>query len=357
MSRRKIRTESYNRDERSTIIHTLTNQKRSRDKKKVINKKILAKYTRPDWRKSIWQVANSFIPYIMLAVLMYFSLSVSYWLTLALAIPAAGFMIRIFIIFHDCGHGSFFPSRRANNIIGFIAGLITFAPYYHWNHKHAIHHASSGDLDRRGMGDVWTLTVKEYQNLPKRERLTYNIFRNPLIMLLIGPIYMFLFYNRFVTGNASARERYYVYATNLGLLTIALTAGATIGFKAYLLIQLPIIIIGGIAGVWLFYVQHQFDGVYWARNAEWDFHDAAIEGSSFYKLPRVLQWFSGNIGFHHVHHLSSRIPNYYLELCHKEIPEFQKIKPLTVRESIKCVKYRLWDEENNRLVGYNYLSS
>jgi len=266
-------------------------------------------------------------------------------------------MVRIFIIFHDCGHGSFFPSRRANTITGFIAGLLTFAPFYHWNHKHAIHHATSGDLDRRGMGDVWTLTVKEYQTIPKRERFMYHIFRNPVMMLIIGPIYMFLIYNRFVTGEATSRERYYVYATNLGLLSLVIIFSALIGLKAYLMIQLPVIIFGGMGGIWLFYVQHQFDGIYWARHDEWDFQNAALEGSSFYKLPKVLQWFSGNIGFHHVHHLSSRIPNYYLESCHNEIPEFQNIKPLTVLSSLKCINYRLWDEENNRLVGYNYLKS
>jgi len=283
---------------------------------------------------------------------MYFSLSISYWLTLALAIPAGGFMVRIFIIFHDCGHGSFFPSRRANSIIGFIAGLLTFAPYNHWNHKHAIHHATSGDLDRRGMGDVWTMTVKEYQNASRGERIWYQIFRNPLMMLVIGPLYMFLIYNRFVTGKAPLRERLYVYATNLGILALILTTSFFIGIKAYILIQLPIIMIGGMGGVWLFYVQHQFDGVYWARHNEWEFQDAAVEGSSFYKLPKILQFFSGSIGFHHVHHLSSRIPNYNLEACHNEIPEFQKIRPLTLSSSIKCATFRLWDEENNKLVGY-----
>jgi omega-6 fatty acid desaturase (delta-12 desaturase) len=282
---------------------------------------------------------------------MYFSLSVSYWLTIALAIPAAGFVVRIFIIFHDCGHGSFFSSRRANNILGFISGLVTFAPYYHWNHKHAMHHASSGDLDRRGIGDVWTLTVREYEVLSKWERLKYRLFRNPLVMFLIGPVYMFLINNRFVNGKANARERFYVYWTNLGIVVMAIIASVVIGLKAYLLIQLPIIIIAGTAGVWLFYVQHQFEGVYWARHENWDFQHAALQGSSFYRLPKVLQWFSGNIGFHHVHHLSSRIPNYYLESCHEALPEFQNVKPLTLWASFKCMKYRLWDEENNKLVG------
>ncbi len=298
------------------------------------------------------QILNSFIPYFALLVLMYFSLSISYWLTLLLAIPAAGFMVRIFIIFHDCGHGSFFSSRRANTIVGFIAGLFTFAPYNHWNHKHAIHHATSGDLDRRGMGDVWTLTVKEYQELSKGERLWYQIFRNPFMMLVIGPIYMFLIYNRFVTGNPASKERFYVYSTNLGIVVLILISSFVIGLKAYLLIQLPIIMIGGMAGIWLFYVQHQFEDVYWERHDQWNYQRAALQGSSFYKLPKLLQFFSGNIGFHHIHHLSARIPNYNLEACHREIPEFQKIKPLTFLPSLKCLTFRLWDEDNNRLVGY-----
>ena len=292
---------------------------------------------------------------MMLVTAMYFSLTISYWLTLILAIPAAGFMVRIFIIFHDCGHGSFFASRRINTLIGFVAGLITFAPYYHWNHKHAVHHATSGDLDRRGMGDVWTLTVREYQELSKKDRFVYQFFRNPLVMLLLGPPYMFLISNRFVTGKATARDRYYVYATNLALAGMIIIAGLTIGVKAYLLIQLPIIMIGGGAGIWLFYVQHQFEDVYWARQEHWDYQQAAIQGSSFYKLPKVLQWFSGNIGFHHVHHFSARIPNYNLELCHNELPAFRNVKPLTLSASLKCIKYRLWDEENNRLVGYKDL--
>jgi omega-6 fatty acid desaturase (delta-12 desaturase) len=341
--------------ERRFTIHTQIEQQTTVKNDPIIDKKLLAKFARPSWRKGIWQIINSFIPYFTLIVLMYYSLSISFWLTLALAIPAAGFMVRIFIIFHDCGHGSFFPSRRANNITGYIAGLFTFAPYIHWNHKHAVHHASSGDLDRRGMGDVWTLTVKEYQELSRGERIWYQIFRNPLMMLVIGPFYMFLIYNRFVTGKPPLRERYYVYATNLGILALVLISSLFIGFKAYLLIQLPIIMIGGSAGVWLFYVQHQFDGVYWARHQEWDFEHAAVLGSSYYKLPKILQFFSGNIGFHHIHHLSSRIPNYNLESCHNEIPEFQKIKPLTFSSSMKCAKFRLWDEKNNQLVGYEIL--
>jgi omega-6 fatty acid desaturase (delta-12 desaturase) len=337
------------------MINTLTEPHSTTEKKQVIDKKTLARFMRPDRRKSLWQVKNSFIPYIILLIAMYFSLNLSYWLTMVLVIPTAGFFVRIFIIFHDCGHGAFFRSRHANNILGYIAGVITFVPYYHWNHKHARHHASAGDLDRRGIGDVWTLTIKEYQALSKWERLKYKIYRNPLIMLLIGPVYLFLINSRFVIGEANHKERYYVYWTNLAILVMALIAIAVIGIKAYLLIQLPVVIFAGAAGVWLFYVQHQFEGVYWDRHEKWDFQKAALKGSSFYQLPKVLQWFSGNIGFHHVHHLSSRIPNYYLESCHKQIPEFQNVKPVTLFASLKSLKYRLWDEVNMKLVGFGYL--
>ena len=286
---------------------------------------------------------------------MYYTLNLSYLLTLVLAIPTAGFMVRIFIIFHDCGHGSFFPSRRANTILGFIAGLFTLTPYDHWNHKHAMHHASCADLDRRGMGDIWTVTVNEYKEMSRWERFGYILFRNPLVMFIIGPAFLFLIQNRFVTGKATSRERYYVYTTNLGILALVILFSFLIGFKALAMIILPVILIGCTAGVWLFYVQHQFEDVYWARHDKWSFQDAALEGSSFYKLPKILQWFSGNIGFHHIHHLSSRIPNYNLESCHNEIPEFQDIKPLTLASSLKCINFRLWDEDNNRLVGYEAL--
>lgn len=286
---------------------------------------------------------------------MYLSLNISYWLTIALALPAAGLMVRIFIIFHDCGHGSFFKSKRANSIIGFISGVFTLFPYYHWTHRHAQHHAAAGDLDRRGIGDIWTLTVKEYMTLSKWERFKYILYRNPVIMMFFGPLYLYLFNNRFIVGKTNSRERFYVYTTNLAILVIAFTISLIFGIEAYFLIILPINFIAGAAGVWLFYVQHQFEDVYWDHNADWDFQKAAIEGSSYYQLPKVLQWFSGNIGFHHVHHLSSRIPNYYLESCHNHLPEFRNVKPITLLSSLKTLKYRLWDEESRKLVGFDYL--
>jgi omega-6 fatty acid desaturase (delta-12 desaturase) len=295
-----------------------------------ISKETIAKYARSDSRLSTLQIINSFIPYFVLVTLMYFSLNLSYLLTLLLAIPAAGFMIRIFIIFHDCGHGSFFRSKKLNAIVGFIAGIITFVPYHHWTHKHAIHHATCSDLDRRGMGDVWTLTVKEYEALSKRDRFWYRINRNPFMMFLIGPVYMFLINNRFVNGSAKKRERRSVYWTNISIAAIVVLLSLLIG------------------------VQHQFEGVYWDRHENWDFHQAAIEGSSFFKLPKILQWFSGNIGYHHVHHLSSRIPNYHLQLCHEQIPAFRRVKPITLRSSLKSLKFRLWDEEDACLVGFDY---
>jgi acyl-lipid omega-6 desaturase (Delta-12 desaturase) len=306
-----------------------------------------------DTRRSLWQLINSAVPYAVLLILMYFSLSVSYWLTLALAVVASGFMVRIFIIFHDAGHGSFFTSQRANDITGIITGIVTFTPYYAWRHSHAIHHATSGDLDRRGVGDVWTMTVAEYVAAPRTTRAVYRFFRFPVVTMGLGPLFMFLISHRlYDTSTTEAREKHSVVYTNLALLLIVVVAALTIGLDKYILIQLPIVWIGGAAGVWMFYVQHQFEGMVWEHHDKWDYVTAALVGSSFYKLPQPLQWFTGNIGFHHIHHLSPRIPNYYLEPCHKSDPMFQAVKPLTLRSSLKSLSLRLWDEQQHRLVGF-----
>ena len=257
----------------------------------------VSSYQSPDLRRSLWQIVNTFVPYIVLWVLMVSSLEVSYWLTLALAVPAAGFLVRIFIFFHDCGHGSFFKSQRANDILGIITGILTFTPYYAWRHAHAIHHATAGNLDRRGVGDIWSLTVQEYLAAPTWKRLAYRIFRFPPVTFLIGPIVVFLVLQRFPLGEKAPRERMSVWATDLALLGVAALVSAFIGLRAYLLIQIPVMVIAGTVGVWLFYVQHQFEGVYWERHANWDFVTSAMQGASFYRLPKVLQWFSGNIGF------------------------------------------------------------
>ncbi len=317
----------------------------------------VAHYQQPDPVRSLWQVANTLVPYAILWYLMVRSLAISYWLTLALSIPAAGFLVRTFIIFHDCGHGSFFKSRKANDALGIITGILTFTPYYQWRYDHAVHHATAGDLDRRGVGDIWNLTVQEFLETSRWRRFGYRLFRNPLIMFGIGPFFAFVISQRFVKGGAGKRERHSVYWTNLALLGMVVLMSLIIGIKTYILVQLPIMFIGGAAGVWLFYVQHQFEGVYWERRDKWDFVSAALEGSSFYRLPKVLQWFTGNIGFHHIHHLSPRIPNYYLERCQRESSVFHGIRSLTLLSSLKSITFRLWDEDQHKLVGFGYLKT
>lgn len=318
-------------------------------------KQIVLECQKPSLPRASWQLVNTFLPYALLWYGMYWSLNFSYWLTLALAILAGAFLIRIFIIFHDCGHGSFFKSAAANHVLGFISGLLTLTPYYHWRWEHSIHHASAGHLDKRGTGDIWTMTVQEYLEASRWKRFAYRLARNPFILFIVAPVYLFLVSQRFPSKNASKRERDSVHWMNLAILAMAAALCATFGVIEYLLIQLTVTAIAGSAGVWLFYVQHQFEGVYWERAEEWDYTAAALQGSSFYRLPRILQWFSGNIGFHHIHHLSSRIPNYNLERCHKAHPLFQSVKPITFFPSLKSLTFRLWDEPRKRLVSFRHL--
>ena len=313
---------------------------------------LLAPYQKPELKRSVWQIVDSFVPYAACWYLMYLSFSVSYWLTLALAIPAAGFLVRIFIIFHDCGHGSFFKSARANHFWGMITGFLAFTPYYEWRHSHAVHHATAGNLDKKGTGDIWTLTTEEYRNASRGMKFGYRIYRNPLILFTVGALISFVILNRFTFKITNKKDRLSIHVTNLAIVGIAVGMSLLIGFKEFLLIQLPIMLFAASFGVWLFYLQHQFEGVYWERNERWDRVKSALEGSSFYKLPKVLQWFSGNIGFHHIHHLSPRIPNYYLEKCYNETPFFQEVKPITLRIGFKSFSLRLYDEVNRRLVGY-----
>ncbi len=312
-------------------------------------------FQEPSISRASWQLVNTLVPYFVLWGLMIWSLSVSLWLTLPLVMLAAGFYVRIFIIFHDCGHGSFFKSKLANDIVGVITGLLTFTSYHHWKWEHSIHHATSGHLDKRGTGDVWTMTVQEYLEASRWKKFAYRLARNPFILFCLAPLFLFLVLERFPSSKAQNREKYATYLTNMGLTLIAGVLIYTIGLKAYLLIQLSTLGIAVGAGVWLFYVQHQFEGVYWEREDSWDYTTAALQGSSFYKLPRILQWFTGNIGFHHIHHLSSRIPNYNLEKCHKEIALFQEVKPITLLSSLKSLRFRLWDEQQRKLVGFSYL--
>lgn len=320
-------------------------------------KKIVARYQEPSIRLAIWQVVTTLVPYAGLWTLMYFTARISWWLTVPLAVLAGAILVRTFILFHDCGHGSFFKSALANHILGAITGVLTFTPFYHWRWQHAIHHSSAGDLDRRGTGDVWTLTVQEYLESSRWKRFAYRLARNPLVLFVLAPLFLFLIQQRVPSLKAPARERYSVYWTNLALGGMAAGLIAVFGLKAYLIIQLTALITAGAVGVWLFYVQHQFEGVYWERSEQWDYAEAALKGSSFYKLPKVLQWFSGNIGFHHIHHLSPRIPNYHLEKCHKTEPLFQTVKPVTLFASFKSLTFRLWDEQRRKLVGFRGLAA
>jgi omega-6 fatty acid desaturase (delta-12 desaturase) len=303
----------------------------------------------------VWQVTNSVVAYGVLWYLMYRSVEFSYWITLALAILAAGFLVRIFIVFHDCGHGSYFKSRKANDILGVITGILAFTPYYQWRHKHAIHHATSSDLDRRGTGDVWTLTVREYLEAPRWRRFAYRLIRNPMVLFGVVPLILLVVGQRFPWRKADRRERTNVFWTNLAILGMAAGLSGLLGIEAYLAIQLTILMIAGSVGVWLFYVQHQFEGAYWEHREHWDYVTAALQGSSFYKLPRVLQWFTGNIGFHHIHHLSPGIPNYNLEKCYRADPLFQGVQRVTLLSSLRSLTYRLWDEQRRTWVGYGHL--
>lgn len=313
---------------------------------------IISKYNKPNIWKSIWQIINSLGPYLLMWYLMYLSLEISYWITLGLAIPAAGFLVRIFIIFHDCGHGSFFRSKKACKIVGTLLGSLVFTPYDRWHRDHGIHHKTVGNLDRRGFGDVWTLTVEEYEKLSKRKKLLYRIYRHPLVLFGIGPFFLFFIWFRFPKRGMQKSDHISTYITNLILLVLFTGMILLIGWKAVLLIQLPIIYFATVAGVWLFYVQHQFENVIWSRQEEWDYKTMALEGSSYLKFPKILHWFSGNIGFHHIHHLSPMIPNYNLEKCHRENSMFETIKPVTFIPSIKAMNFRLWDEKLKRLISF-----
>jgi len=317
--------------------------------------KIVTKYNRPDTVKSWWQLSVNLLLYSLAWFLMYESLTISWWITFVLSFPAAGMLVRLFIIYHDCGHGAFFRSGRLNNSVGLFIGILTFTPYYSWSQQHYQHHETAGNLDKRGVGDVWTMTVAEYDQSSKWTRIMYRFYRHPVTMFGIGAFYVFVIGNRFTKKYMDNKGRMGVYITNLGLLLFAAAMSLLIGVKAFVMIQAPVIIIAGIFGFWLFYVQHQFDPTYWARTDTWNYKRMALEGSSFYKLPRILQYFSGNIGFHHIHHLSPLIPNYKLSKCHHENALFREIKPLTFRASFKTLSFRLWDETTQDLVSFRKL--
>jgi omega-6 fatty acid desaturase (delta-12 desaturase) len=317
-------------------------------------KAAIAPYQEPSTWRALVQIADTLGPLAALWYLMSLALPVSLWLAIPLAVLAGLFLVRIFIIFHDCGHGSFFRSRLANDAIGFVAGVLTFTPYYHWRWEHARHHATAGQLERRGTGDVWTMTVQEYLEASRWKRFAYRLARNPLVLFVVAPLYLFVIRQRIPSAGASPRERRSVWWMNLAVAAMVAAFGLWLGFVNYLVLQAIVMGVAGAAGVWLFYVQHQFEDAYWERGEDWSYTAAGLQGSSFYELPRVLRWLSGNIGYHHVHHLSPRIPNYHLERCHRSARIFEDVEPLTLLSSLRSMRLHLWDEGLRRLVGFRH---
>jgi len=314
---------------------------------------IISRYNKPDKVKSWWQIINSVGSYIVLWIIMIQTIRISYWLTLLLAVFAAGFMIRTFIIFHDCGHGSFFKSKRFNKIVGIITGLMVFTPYHMWHHEHHIHHQTVGNLDKRGTGDVKTLTVTEYSKLSKWQRFSYRLYRNPVFLFGVAPILIFIVLQRLTKKNMSVKNKLYVHLSTLTLIGVIILLMLAIGWKTFILIQLPVLYIATVHGVWLFYIQHQFRDVLWTNTDNWDYKTTALQGSSLFRLPALLNWFTGNIGYHHIHHLSPAIPNYNLKRCHYENPLFREIKPITFLSAFESLSLRLWDENRKLLVRFN----
>jgi omega-6 fatty acid desaturase (delta-12 desaturase) len=272
--------------------------------------------------------------------------------TLILAVFAGAFLVRIFILFHDCVHGSFFKRQGLNTFLGHFLGVLVFTSFEDWRFAHLRHHVTYANLDARGFGDIWTMTLAEYERSPKAKQLQYRLYRNPVVMLGLGAMFTFFLANRLPTRKVKRKQRASVLFTNLLIIAVILIADRLFGWRTYLLIQLPVLWFAGSAGIWLFYVQHQFPGGYWARKGDWEPLRAAMEGSSFYRLPAVLRWISGNIGYHHVHHLSPRIPNYHLKMCYDAVPALQTKEPLTMLQSISCIRLNLWDEDRQQMVAF-----
>jgi omega-6 fatty acid desaturase (delta-12 desaturase) len=312
----------------------------------------LAPYARPRLGRSVLDVATSVVPYLALSVLMYQTRQVSDLLTLVLALPTAGFLVRTFIVFHDCGHGSMLPSKRANAYLGRLTGFLVLAPFGRWRHDHAVHHASSGDLERRGVGDVLTLTVSEYQARSPRGRLAYRLIRNPLIMFGIGPVIAMMVGPRLASRSQRPRMRNSVLGTDAALVAVVGALCLWLGWATFLLVWAPAAMLAGSAGIWLFYVQHQFEDAYWQSTDDWDYAEAALQGASYLRLPKVLQFFTGNIGLHHVHHLNARVPNYNLQRAHDDNPIFHDVPTLSLWDGLRAVRLKLWDEDSGKMVTF-----
>jgi omega-6 fatty acid desaturase (delta-12 desaturase) len=317
-------------------------------------KRAIAPYQVPSTWRAVLQIADTLGPIVVLWYLISLSLPVSLWIALPLALLVGALLVRVFIIFHDCGHLSFFRSRLANDVTGFVAGVLTFTPYYHWRWQHARHHATSGHLDQRGIGDVWTMTVQEYLEASRWKRFAYRLARNPFVLFVLAPVYVFVVRQRIPSPRASRRERRSVWWMNLAIAVLVIGMSRWLGMVNYVVLQLVATTVAGAAGIWLFYVQHQFEDAYWERDKDWNYTKAALRGSSYYELPRVLRWLSGNIGYHHIHHLGPRIPNYHLERCHRSARIFESVEPITLLGSLKSLRLHLWDEGLRRLVGFGH---
>jgi omega-6 fatty acid desaturase (delta-12 desaturase) len=318
-------------------------------------RQLLAPYRQASWSRATFQILNTALPFVLLWTLMVLGVrSGHYWMTLLLAVPAALLLTRLFVIQHDCGHGAFFPSRRANNLTGAVLGVVTLVPYAYWRRTHSIHHANSGNLDHRGLGDIQTLTVREYRALTPKRRFLYRLYRNAFVLFVIGPFYQFVLKHRLPldTPRTWKKEWASVLWTDVSLAAAVTGLSLLLGWRTFLLVHLPITLVAGTVGVWLFYVQHQFEDTYWEEDSDWDFFRAGAHGSSFYDLPKVLHWFTANIGYHHIHHLTSLIPNYRLQECFRNTPEMQRVTRLTLGQSLRCAGLKLWDEERRELVGF-----
>jgi len=315
---------------------------------------MVAPYVKPSTWRALTQLATTMLPFLAVTAAMLTGLRYHIWAAALLSPIGAVLLVRLFMFQHDCGHGSFFAPRWANHALGSVLGVLTLTPYIAWRNEHAVHHATTGNLDRRGIGDVTTLTLAEYRALSWLRRLGYRLYRHPLVMFGLGPVWIFFIINRIPPGNPKRqwREWLSVGVTNAAILAMVAALILTMGPATIWLGWLPVTMLGATIGVWLFYVQHQFETAYWEPRENWDFQTAALRGASFYDLPPVLHWLTGNIGFHHIHHLSSKIPNYRLRACHEANPALQAAPRLTLWRSLKCARLALWDAETQRLISF-----